>query len=66
VSAVREVPARTKPRPRPDWLDWLLSLGYVALVLPAILGAAVLQGFLIGESEPEKYRLFAPDWEKRG
>lgn len=39
-------------RARPAWLRW-------AALLVSLVGA-VLQGFLFGESDPVKYRPFAP------
>jgi hypothetical protein len=41
------------PRPRAAWLDWVLSLAWALIALPLALGAAVLEGLLIGEREEE-------------
>jgi hypothetical protein len=50
--------APPQPRPRPVWLQWI--------VLAASLLGPVLEGFLFGEEDPEKYRPFAPGTRKDG
>jgi hypothetical protein len=54
----------SQPRSRPAWLDFLLSVLHVGIILPVSLLTAVLQGFLLGESDPDKYRPLAPDNRK--
>jgi len=62
LQKVREVAVPPEPKARPAWWDFVLCLGFLLMAVPL----AVLQGFLFGESDPEKYRPFAPGNRKDG